>query len=545
MKRAIRKVVLSSIILFSIIFGVQVSAAEDEKMDRVIIGFEETINPEILESIQVHHTYENIPAVSATLDSGELERIQSHSDVMWVEKDQKVETSGQKETWGFKSTQALQSREWGLDGEGVKVAIIDTGIAQDHPDLDVVKGISVIDGSDSWADDNGHGTHVAGVIAAKNNDVGVVGVAPDAELYIVKALDQQGDGWESEIIAGIEWAIAQEVDIINLSLTSCQPSTGMKNTLKQAEESGISVVAASGNGVLCSGEYLDDVMYPARYESVISVGAIDDKNMRALFSYGGASLDFVAPGTGIYSSYITTEKHPDGYRSMNGTSMAAPFVSGVMALTKQAYPHTDINDLEDLLIENAVDLGEEGKDFDYGHGLVQSLSQPFNDIAEKSWYYSYVQELYNDGIIKGIKDGVFAPLGEITREEVVTMIGRSIGLDGEKRATPFPDVNAASFGSGYIASAVERGIIKGLPDGTFGPKKKISRGEVAVIIDRVYDLESTTQVSFPDVSSGVYYYDAVTAVSTAGVVTGFPDGTFGPQKNITRSELAAILARAM
>ncbi|WP_394218228.1 S8 family serine peptidase [Halobacillus trueperi] len=545
MKRAIRKVVLSSIILFSIILGVQVSAAENENTDRVIIGFEEAINPEILESIQVHHTYENIPAVSATIDRGELKRIQSHSDVMWVEKDQKVETSGQKETWGFKSTQALQSREWGLDGEGVKVAIIDTGIDQDHPDLDVVKGISVIDGFDSWADDNGHGTHVAGVIAAKNNDIGVVGVAPDAELYVVKALDQQGDGWESEIIAGIEWAIAQEVDIINLSLTSCQPSTGMKNTLKQAEEAGISVVAASGNGVLCSGEYLDDVMYPARYESVISVGAIDDKKMRALFSYGGASLDFVAPGTGIYSSYITTEKHPDGYRSMNGTSMAAPFVSGVMALTKQAYPHTNTGGLEDLLIENAVDLGEEGKDFDYGYGLVQSLPQPFADFTEKSWYYSYVQELYKDGIIKGIKDGVFAPLGEITREEVVTMIGRSIGLDGEKRSTPFPDVDRASFGSGYIASAVERGIIKGLPDGTFGPKKKISRGEVAVIIDRVYDLESTTQVSFPDVSSGVYYYDAVTAVSTAGVVTGFPDGTFGPQKNITRSELAAILARAM
>ncbi|CDQ18925.1 Serine protease, subtilisin family [Halobacillus karajensis] len=544
MKQAIKTLTLG-VTAFLIIAAGGVSAEEKEDLTRVIIGFDESMNHEILESVDIHYTYDEIPAVSASISKEEEKWLKAIPGIEWVEDDQKIKTSAQKETWGYESTKTPQSREWGLRGDGVKIAIIDTGIDPDHPDLDITKGVSVLDETESWSDDNGHGTHVAGVIAAEDNDIGVVGVAPDADIYAVKALNKEGDGWESEIIAGIEWAIKEKVDIINLSLTSCQPSTGMKNTLKEAEEAGISVVAASGNGVLCSGEYLNDVMYPARYESVISVGAVDEKNTRALFSYGGKSLDFVAPGTNIYSTYITTENDPDGYRSMNGTSMAAPYVSGVLALTMEAYPNTSKDKWHELLEQHTVDLGEEGKDYDYGHGLVQSLSKPFADITKKNWYYPYIQQLYKDEIVKGTKDGTFAPLGEITREEVVTMIGRSLGLDGTKRETSFPDVPASSFGSGYIASAVEEGWIKGLPDGTFAPKQKITRAEVAVMIHRVFDLPSEKQVSFPDVSEDCYCYDAVMAVGNAGVVTGFPDGTFGPEKNITRSELAAVLARSM
>lgn len=545
MNKAIKKLAFGLVVLFVISAGGNLSAAEQEDSIRVIIGFDESINQGVIQSVDVHHTYEAMNAVSASIDEADIEKFQSHSDVKWVEADQKVETSAQAETWGYESTNTPDSRTWGLNGEGVKIAIVDTGIDPDHPDLKVVKGTSVLDENESWVDDNGHGTHVAGVIGAQDNEIGTVGIAPHADIYAVKALDQGGDGWESEIIAGIDWAIKENVDIINLSLTSCQPSTGMKNTIERAESSGIAVVAASGNGVLCSGEYLNDVMYPARYESVISVGAVDQKQTRALFSYGGESLDFVAPGTKVFSSYITTDKYPDGYRSMNGTSMAAPYVSGILALTIQAYPNSSFDDRKELLIDRAIDLGEEGKDFDYGYGLIQSLDKPFADINEDSYYYPFVQELYKDRIVKGIKDGTFAPLGEITREEVVTMVGRSIGLDGDKRETPFPDVEASSFGSGFITSAVERGIIKGLPNGNFAPKQKITRGEVAVIIDRVYQLESDTQISFPDVSPESYFYDAVNAVSTAGIVTGFPDGTYGPEKFITRSELATMLARAM
>lgn len=545
MSQAIKKLAFVFIVLFVISAGGNVLAGEQEDSSRVIIGFDESINQAVIQSVEVHHTYEELKAVAASIDEAELDEFQSHPDVKWVEADQKVKTSAQTETWGYKSTNTLDSRAWGLDGAGVEIAIIDTGIDPDHPDLNVKKGISVLDEHESWVDDNGHGTHVAGVIGAQDNEIGTVGIAPEADIFAVKALDQEGDGWESEIIAGIDWAIKENVDIINLSLTSCQPSTAMKSTIGRAESSGIAVVAASGNGVLCSGEYLNDVMYPARYESVISVGAVDEKQARALFSYGGESLDFVAPGTKVYSSYITTDKYPDGYKNMNGTSMAAPYVSGVLALTMQAYPNTNLDQLKNLLVEHAVDLGEKGKDFDYGHGLVQSLDKPFADLIEKRYYYPFIQELYKEGIVKGIKDGTFAPLGEITREEVITMVGRSIGLNGEKRETPFPDVDKESFGSGFITSAVERGIIKGLPDGTFAPKQKITRGEVAVIIDRVFPLESDTQTAFPDVSADCYCYDAVNAVATAGIVTGFPDGTFGPDQYITRSELATILARAM
>ncbi|WP_281974549.1 S8 family serine peptidase [Halobacillus litoralis] len=535
------------IILLVSSLGTTASAEGLPSSERMMIGFEDSIDERLLEEIsaEVHHTYEKMNVVSASLEKDKIKELRSHPEVKWLEEDQKVKTSAQKQTWGYETTKIGQSREWGLAGEGVKVAIVDTGVDSSHPDLNIKKGVSVLDETDSWQDDNGHGTHVAGVIGAQDNDVGIVGVAPQSEIYAVKALDEEGDGWESEIVAGVEWAIEQKVDIINLSLTSCKPSTGMKQTLERAENAGITVVAASGNGILCGGEYLNDVMYPARYESVISVGAVDQKDARALFSYGGESLDFVAPGTSIYSSYITTDKHPDGYRSMNGTSMAAPYVSGVLALTLEAYPHATEEEVKDLLVDRVIDLGEAGKDFDYGYGLVQSLDRPFADVRPGDWHYPYIRSLYKEEIVKGVADGRYAPLGEISREEVVTMIGRAIGLDGTKRASHFPDVDASTFGSGYIASAVEEGFVKGLPDGTFAPKQKISRGEVAVIIDRVFDLSEEKSVSFPDVSEDCYCYDAVTAVASAGIVNGFPDGTFGSDENITRSELAAVLDRAL
>ncbi|WP_347862221.1 S8 family peptidase [Salimicrobium sp. PL1-032A] len=209
-----------------------------------------------------------------------------------------------------------------MRGEGVRIAVIDTGIAADHPDLEVAGGVNTIADQSGWQDDNGHGTHVAGVINAQDNGRGIVGIAPEADMFAVKALNRDGDGWESEIIKGIEWAMEQDVDIINLSLTSCSASIPMQNMLQQAEEEGVSVVAASGNRKLCNGEYLDDIMYPGRYDSVIGVGAVTREKEQARFSYGGSSLDITAPGEGVKSTYIDAETGRTGYQTLNGTSTA-------------------------------------------------------------------------------------------------------------------------------------------------------------------------------------------------------------------------------
>nr|WP_255437451.1 S8 family serine peptidase [Thalassobacillus sp. CUG 92003] len=524
-------------------------SAEDNQTagKRMIIGFEDSVDEALLEDMDIkrHHTYEELNAVSVTLTNSQADQLRSNSNVAWAENDQKVQTSKQKIGWGYNTLDVSQSTEWDLTGEGTDIAIIDTGIDADHPDLKVEGGINLVEKGDSWDDDNGHGTHVAGVIGAQHNNIGTLGVAPKANLYAAKALDEEGDGWEGEIIAAVDWAIEEEMDIINLSLTSCQSSTGMKTVLDRAEEEGITVVAASGNGILCDGEYLDDVMYPARYSNVASVGAVDRDQSRAVFSYGGDSLDFTAPGTQIYSTYITTEDHPDGYKSMNGTSMAAPYVSGVFALLKQAYPHDSAKKLENRMINHTIDLGEDGKDFDYGHGLVQAPKHPFSDIKPKAWYYPHVRDLYNQDIVNGFANGTYKPLGDITREQVVTMIGRALGLDGEKRDTPFPDVDEDAFSSGYITSAVEAGIIEGHPDGSFGPKQKIKRQDVAVIIHRAFDFNPDTKKTFSDVNKGRYYYDAVTTLAGAGVINGYPSGLFEPNQDILRAELSGVLAKGL
>jgi len=119
---------------------------------------------------------------------------------------------------GISHIQATESQQLGYSGKGIKVGVIDTGIDYNHEDLHVSGGTSVITGTTDYSDDNGHGTHVAGTIAALNNDIGVIGVAPQAELYAIKALDQYGNGNYSEVISGIEWAIDNQMDIINMSL---------------------------------------------------------------------------------------------------------------------------------------------------------------------------------------------------------------------------------------------------------------------------------------------------------------------------------------
>lgn len=229
--------------------------------------------------------------------------------------------------WGVKKINSEYVwNECKSKGKEIKVGIIDTGIDKNHPDLkDNIKGgINFVekDSPNDISDDNGHGSHIAGIIAALANNTGIIGVSPEASLYAVKCMDSEGIGEDYDIIEGINWCAENKMDIINMSFGDKETTKAEKDALDNAVENGVILVAACGN----SGVGKDTIDYPAKYSNVISVGATDKKDKRASFSSMGPRLDVVAPGVDILS---TT---PGSYFAYSGTSMSCPHVVGEIAL---------------------------------------------------------------------------------------------------------------------------------------------------------------------------------------------------------------------
>ncbi len=223
--------------------------------------------------------------------------------------------------WGVARVNAAAAWDY-TAGKGVKVAVIDTGMDYTHPDLapNYKGGYNAVTGSADPLDDQGHGTHVAGTIAAVKDNNGVAGVAPAADLYAVKVLDKNGSGQYSWIVAGIEWAIENRMDVVNMSLGGGSGTEALRQVMIKAEEAGITVVCAAGND---SGP----VNYPAKYPQAIAVSASDSSDKLASFSSRGPELAVIAPGVAINST-----RKGGGYVNLSGTSMASPHVAGLAAL---------------------------------------------------------------------------------------------------------------------------------------------------------------------------------------------------------------------
>lgn len=531
------------ITLMLLFINVSVAASASEQTERVLIMFKDTIEDQLLHDygVEVHYTFDHLQAVSATIPASIRETLEQNEAILQIEEDAPVKTSGQISNGGYEHIGADEAHKKGWTGKGVKVGIIDTGVRMDHPDLKLAGGVSFVKNSRSYHDDEGHGTHVAGIIGALQNGIGTVGIAPDAELYAIKALDHNGVGVLSAVIAGIDWAISNHIDIINLSLTSDEGSVLLEKAIKDAYEKGLLIIAAAGNAKAALPAETD-VLFPARYEQVIAVGSIDKQNHKSTFSYFGPSLDFVAPGEKIYSTFNQFD-----YEYISGTSMAAPFVTATAALYKQIYPKLTNKELRQMLEQTALDLGPLGKDTEYGYGLIQAptITKLFTDVPIQSWYTDEVEYLYNEGIITGYLDGSFLPDQPVSRAEAVTMIGRALKYTEEQRETSFYDVQKSFFASGYIEQASEQQIIKGLPDGGFGPSTSITRGDVATILQRAYQYVATVQAGFLDVPEEKYFYEPINALYTYNITTGYPDQTFRPLNEITRAEFSVLLARAL
>lgn len=548
--KKISYLVISAILLSGLPVSAAHAADNQSESERVIISFKEEIDYGLLKEMgaEIHEEFDAISAVSVTLpEEAVIQSASSESSIEYIEENSEVQAAAQTTTWGYRTIKANTASSLGYTGKGVKIAIIDTGINAKHPDLKVAGGISKVENSRHDTDANGHGTHVAGVIGALNNSIGTVGVAPDAQLYSVKVLSADGIGTLEGVVSGIQWAIDQKVDIINMSLTTINNNQTLLNITKKAYDAGILIVAASGNER--ENPLYKDVLFPARFPSVIAVGSVSKLNKLSYFSNYGASQELVAPGENILSSFANSKTtSQDDYAILEGTSVASPFVAGTFAQYMEAYPHLSNNQLRETVKRSAIDLGTKGRDNTYGNGLIQSLQAKaalFPDLKNDVWYSVPIKNIFDRGIITGFPDGTYRPAATITRAEAVTMLGRALKLDKTNKNHRFSDVPKDSFAAGYINSAYELGYIKGVGGNKFQPNDPIKRGDMALMMQAAFKLAGTQQTSFSDVPKSMYYYDAIQAAYANNVVTGYNDKTFRPTKPITRAENAEFMSNVL
>jgi hypothetical protein len=279
----------------------------------------------------------------------------------------------------------------------VIVAILDTGVDLNHPEFQgrLVPGFKP--GGGSPDDDHGHGTHVAGIVAAAgNNGTGVAGMAWQVSIMPIKVLDASGNGTHGGIAVGMDWAIRHGARILNLSLGGTVPSSTLQNAVQEAHDAGVLVIASAGN---CGGTNysnngctsMNQPVYPAAYDQVIAVAATDYLDNRASYSNQGSYVDIAAPGSSILSTIPG-----GGYGNTSGTSQAAPFVSGLAALLWSVDPARTADEVKHIIQNTAVDLGSPGYDIAFGHGRINALAALANTPLAAPILYE-VSNLERDG----------------------------------------------------------------------------------------------------------------------------------------------------
>lgn len=279
---------------------------------------------------------------------------------------------GYPHQWALHRIGLAEAHDVSAGQPSVTVAVVDTGFDLDHPDkpvnLDTANDRDFINGDYEADDDNGHGTHVTGILAAAtNNSAGIASVAPNVRVLPIKALAKNGVGTSTSVAAGIKWAVDQGARVINASFTFDSDNASVREAYEYALARGCVIVAAAGN------TGAGQIAYPARYPGVIAVGATGPYDAKATYSQFGSGLDLVAPGgEGSSISSAILSLWPGGYLlTTSGTSMAAPHVAGAAALVLSVRPDLSAFAVEQLLVGTAEDLGGSGWDNLFGYGLVR------------------------------------------------------------------------------------------------------------------------------------------------------------------------------
>lgn len=594
------------------------------KEERVILYEPIEAILEEIEEEQVVKTYDEWNMATVTLEQEQIDQLRTQFPRAIIQMNQEYALDGDRDISSANQVNATRRMTSPYGGEGVKVAVVDSGVDVRHKDLNIQGGYcsSGIDCAQNvpFHDDNGHGTHVAGIIAARANGVGLVGIAPNVQLYAIKAMNQYGLGTSASLIDAIYWTMKHDIDVVNLSINTPRNDPSLQRALEEAYNKGMIIVGSVGNNGL---EAMNKVTYPAKYDTVIGVAAVDRNGRKLPKSAIGPEVELSAPGERVESTYPLSwdfeDGVRDGYTRMSGTSMATPHVTAIVALYKERFPYASNDDIRRLLQETAADLGEPGHDPLYGHGLVQyipyfeataklgvtqqkgkalvrSLNHPivsltmdgkkmtnqdayeiygvrglkavdietttrkgerfierqyvsihspnYQDVHNRQAFARAIGYLSHHEQIQGFDDQTFRPYKEMTRAEAVTLIGRALQLDGTLRETEFEDVSPKSFASGYIQSVVDAKVASGFKDGTFRPNALVTRGEMAILLTRAFELKSNAQATdLKDVAPHMASYEAIRALRANNVTQGFTDQTFRPYAPMTRADFSLFLAR--
>lgn len=591
---------------------------------------------EQLEQITKQYTailkeYDEIPLVELRLTEEEKVSLKGRFSTAEIYPNQVYETTADIVSPSFTTTKSSPVLAAPFTGSGIRVGVLDTGIDTDHSDIAVAGGVCTADdcGAKIPYDDNfGHGTHVAGIIAAKKNNAGIIGIAPNVKLFAIKAMDSKGAGTTAQVTKGVEWAIKNKIDILNLSLSISEHDRPLELMLQEASKKGMLIVGAAGNEGGEGGA--NTVTYPGKYSTVIAVSALTSDLKREQHSSTGPEVEIAAPGSNIFSTFPreldNADYVVDGYQNLTGTSMAAPHVTGILALYKEQHPALSHTKLREILRSTAKDIGPAGRDISFGYGLVQyekeiktvplietkvvkgkisltlknkelasnwtikegtttlaetepgkwvmyktkgtypltfsytdkngakknealtiKVNEPaFPDVTMALWYAPHISYLYSNNFMSGYLDGTFKPNREIKRGEAMILLGRAQGFNGTSRNTKFTDVGANHSASGYIQSAYEKGLIQGYPDGSFRPDQSVTRAEMALLIQSVYQFKFDPALAppFKDVHSEQASYKAIQAITQNKITAGYSSTAFAPDKMMNRYAFAVFLARA-
>lgn len=337
-------------------------------------------------------------------------------------------------------------------GEGVVVAVIDSGCDLSHPDLKkcLLKGYNCINPNQEPVDQNGHGSHVTGIIAAENNDFGVVGVANCCKILPIQVLNRMGAGRMDHVVEAIKIAVDKGADLICMSLGTRNPLDQVHDAIKKAADAGVICFVAAGNAGSTK-----QLLYPAAYDITVSIGAINEDCMRADFSCTGPNLDFVAPGVDILSTVPQAS-----YAIMSGTSQAAPFACGVAALilssrrvnkpgvrlTKADYiaaMKTSIMNVKNL----DEQFAEQGARFFQGFGII--LPATFTEWVENRKVIMVAQNISN----------ALGDLGMVKEMADVTAL-RKLSRDLQAKLKEFPKATALKATALKAASSRKKRVAK-------------------------------------------------------------------------------------
>lgn len=448
----------------------------------------------------------------------------------------------------------------GYTGSGVRVGVIDSGVNSMHEDFAGTKfdrGYNVLNDSHDVTDESGHGTLVCGVLAeTKNNGIGFAGLVPDVTLVPIKCFGKSEETNSSYIIRAIYAAVDDyHCDVINLSLGMTEDAPSMKRAVEYAAGKGVIVVSAVGNDG--TGTY----NYPAAYDCVTGVGAVNEAGEIPGFSQKNDSVYVVAPGVDIYGpSYASA----DGYAKGSGTSFSAPHAAAAAVILKQYAPQATYFDFETLLRRSVTDEGASGYDTSYGWGSLSiknfisaMKAYDFSDIGvafpdvNGHWAEQDIRYCVSARLFSGVSATSFAPEMNMSRAMFVTVLSRLSGTDLSGYQNAFDDVPYDAWYAQACAWGAATGLVAGTGGNLFSPDDNVTREQMALFLYR-YARATGTLGNYSETALSAYTDrtqvsdyagEAMRWAVSRGFITGRTASTLAPRETARRSEVAAILAR--